>query len=213
MTYNANIPNSTDRIADSQPSLLTNFGQLNLVYGDPVGPPIGDHFAFDDTSVNARKHRKVSLPDQTAIPPVTTLTNLAIFAESKTGGRGAGAQFTRPYYVRDDVANTVQYPVSPVIAFGEFVVPTGVLSANTFGITSVTPGVAGRYVVVLADPMPAADTNYTISLAYQCTGINPMPLVIYQDKTNTQFEVQIITTGGLFSNSTVTLISLAVLRY
>ncbi|MCB1180652.1 MAG: hypothetical protein KDK55_01335 [Chlamydiia bacterium] len=66
MTYNPNIPQAGDIISQIQPQLLTNLQQLNLVFGDPnpATDPNSDHFPFDDASSNARKHRKVRLPDE-----------------------------------------------------------------------------------------------------------------------------------------------------
>lgn len=209
MTYSPNIPQANDRIADSQPVLLTNFQQLNNVYGDPVGPPIGDHFAFNDTSANARKHRKVTLPDQTATPPATPgLGNIVIFSTLQDNNT-----FTRPYFIRDGVANTVQYPLSPVKCFCEFSVqPVPVITPNSWGVSSVTKFAVGRYIVVFVDPLPAADIGYSINLSLQ--GVGSLPLLAYASKTNTQFEVQLIRQDGSgFTDTNAQFVSLSVFRY
>lgn len=72
MTYNPNIPQSTDNISVSQGNLLTNFQQINALYGTNsagAGVPGADHVAFNDaTSANRGLHKKVTFTNVTADP-------------------------------------------------------------------------------------------------------------------------------------------------
>jgi hypothetical protein len=54
MTYNAAIPQASDAISQSQPSLLTNFNQLDTLFNI-------DHIKFDDATVAKRgRHIKIT---------------------------------------------------------------------------------------------------------------------------------------------------------
>lgn len=60
MSYNANIPQATDLISQSQGQLLNNFSQANIAFGV-------DHTAFD-VAANQGKHKKATLIKQTVDP-------------------------------------------------------------------------------------------------------------------------------------------------
>lgn len=62
MTYNPNIPLSSDRPSQSQSQILTNFSELNTVFSV-------NHVAFDNVTIaNRGKHNDVSLLQQAADP-------------------------------------------------------------------------------------------------------------------------------------------------
>ena len=62
MTYNPQIPKAKDIMANSQLDMLTNFTQLNDIYGVN-----GDHVAFN-ASANRGKHNKVTFLSQGSDP-------------------------------------------------------------------------------------------------------------------------------------------------
>jgi len=76
MTYNPSIPQPIDDMSDSQSDLLTNFGELNTVFGE-------DHEAFN-AAVNKGKHKKVTFTSQGSNPstdsPPTAENEYCIFA-------------------------------------------------------------------------------------------------------------------------------------
>jgi len=78
MSYNPGIPKAKDILADSQGDMLTNFGQLNTIYGTA-----GDHVAFD-AAAGAGKHKKTTFlsqgNDPTTDAPDTQENELALFA-------------------------------------------------------------------------------------------------------------------------------------
>lgn len=76
MVYNPQIPKAKDIMSNSQSDMLTNFTQLNTVYGS-------DHVAFN-ASANRGKHNKVTFLSQGSDPtmdaPDTKENEIAIFA-------------------------------------------------------------------------------------------------------------------------------------
>lgn len=78
MTFNPQIPQPKDILSDSQLDLLTNFTQLNAVYGTT-----GDHVPFNASS-GLGKHNKVTFLSQGNDPdtdaPTTRENEIAIFA-------------------------------------------------------------------------------------------------------------------------------------
>lgn len=196
MTYNPNTPLASERISDTQQPIRDNFFLSNQYFGI-------DHFEFDAASNNG-KHKQVTLPDRTATPPATIASECAIYA------RTASAQ-TFPYMRRD--ASATDIPVIPLKAFAECTVPGAVVTANSFNVSSVTRNGAGRYQFNFAVPMP--DTNYAVLCTYSLSGTNPMPDISYNlpAKLTTSVEIQIIAGNGSgFTDSTVSVISMAVLR-
>ncbi len=112
MTFNPEIPQPGDLISISQGQLLINNQQLNLVYGDaaPAGDPNSDHYAFDDGTANARKHRKLRLPVLATSP--TPDANDGVYYTKTVGAQSI------PYYRKD--AGTLDFPALPVRAMGQF---------------------------------------------------------------------------------------------
>ena len=79
MSYNPNIPLSTDRPSQSQGQILTNFQQLDSIFAI-------NHVAFDDATVaNRGKHTYVTLIDETATPPTPSGTDIALYSAMASG--------------------------------------------------------------------------------------------------------------------------------
>ena len=78
MSYNPEIPKAKDIMADSQGDMLTNFTDLNNLYGVN-----GDHVAFNATA-NRGKHKRVTFLTQGSDPendaPETRENDIALFA-------------------------------------------------------------------------------------------------------------------------------------
>ena len=92
MTFNPNIPQSTDIPAQSQAQFLTNFSQLNTVFDL-------DHVTFNNaTAANRGKHDKSTYIEQGS-DPVTGSNEVALYSKD-TGGN------TR-LYMRQESAGTV----------------------------------------------------------------------------------------------------------
>ena len=78
MTFNPNIPQSTDIPSQSQAQFLTNFTQLNTVFGQ-------DHVTFNDaTSANRGKHDQSTYIDQGS-DPATSSNEIALYSKALSG--------------------------------------------------------------------------------------------------------------------------------
>lgn len=94
MTYNANIPQASDTISASQPPILTNFFELNTVFGI-------DHVKFDDaTLVNRGRHLKVTFNDVLVADPGLLAPACSLY----TKATGAGNQL----FFQNALASIVQ---------------------------------------------------------------------------------------------------------
>lgn len=78
MTFNPNIPQANDIISSSQPQILTNFSQLNTLFGI-------DHVEYNNaTAANRGKHTKITYVQQGA-DPATLVSELALYTKNVGG--------------------------------------------------------------------------------------------------------------------------------
>ncbi|NGX57247.1 MAG: hypothetical protein K940chlam3_00133 [Chlamydiae bacterium] len=170
MTYSGNVPQGGDLISDSQSELLTNFQQLNLVYGDtnPGADPNSDHYAFDDGSANARKHRKIRLVRQVGgagIPTPAATDGVAYVRVSATQ--------TIPFYRKD--AGTVDFPLLPVRAMVRYTnVAIPIVVGTAFNVASVVRA-GGEDTITFTEAMP--DANYLV-FAFQQNNLGTAPATL-----------------------------------
>src|SRR5580692_1641710 len=101
MTYDTGTPQATDRIADTQQPILTNFQQLNEIYGT-------DHYDYTVQTSNEGFHQYVHLPDHTSSPPPTG-AGVGAFYSKTTSSR------TFPFWLRD--GSSLSYPALPIKAW------------------------------------------------------------------------------------------------
>lgn len=167
MTYDPEIPQTGNLISDSQSDILTNFQQLNLVFGDinPGDDPNSDHYAYDDASANARKHRKVRLVRQAAGAGVPTpaATDGVMYVT-------AAAAQTIPFYRKD--AGVLDFPLLPVRAMIRFTranPPVVVGTAFNATVASIG-GSAFQFLITFTENMP--DANYIITEGVVGTSAN-----------------------------------------
>lgn len=152
MTYDPNIPQPADLISVSQVDILRNFQQLNIVYG-------ADHYAYNDATADAQKHRQVRLVEQAADVPAVALQGNIYVKDNPS------ATVTRadPYYRYEagGLGNSQIAPLIPFKAMASFVAngPNGVIApANIFqayniaSITKATPtALSATYTVVFTN--------------------------------------------------------------
>lgn len=161
MGYNPNIPGPNDLLSDSQGQIRTNFTAANSVYG-------GDHYAYNDVTANATKHKKTTFPPQ-ASSPSTIAGELALF--SKTLGSGVALFLTRDNNTVFDVQLTTSSIAAPLssqkgytflpggmlLQWGRVAAP-GTSGSETFGVAfSATP-----YTVVMT--LERASGNQTVTI-------------------------------------------------
>lgn len=143
MTYNPSIPRSTDRPSTSQGQILTNFGQINTIFGSDTGAgQVGDHIAFDSGDVaNRGKHAHTRLIEQTG-DPVTASNEMALYTKAVSA--------VTQLFVRDEAAGidrqmtgldqssaiagsrTILLPTGLRMNFGSVTMSTGAGSPITF---------------------------------------------------------------------------------
>ena len=81
MSYNAGIPQPTDTLSNSQPSILTNFSQLDALFGV-------DHVKYSDPTIaNRGRHLKVTFNGVAADPglasPIASLYTKTVSGKSQ----------------------------------------------------------------------------------------------------------------------------------
>ncbi len=77
-TYNPNIPQPTDQISLSQPQILTNFSQLNVLYSN-------DHVAWNATNTNSRgQHIKITFNAPLSMDPNQVATIASLYTKTVT---------------------------------------------------------------------------------------------------------------------------------
>lgn len=78
MTFNPGIPQSSDIPSQSQSQILTNFSQLNTIFGN-------NHYEFNNATVaNRGKHKFVSMPAQGS-DPATSSSEMALYTKIVSG--------------------------------------------------------------------------------------------------------------------------------
>jgi len=122
MTYNPNIPQPTDIIAQSQPQILTNFTQLNAQFAI-------DHVAYTVGGATAGHHQAVHVLNQ-ALDPTTGGTEGAVYAKVQGGNSEA--------FYRYQSSGPIQQVTNRSSIFGAFF--AGVRVSGTFGGTAVITG-------------------------------------------------------------------------
>lgn len=158
MTYDTGTPQATDRVSDTQQPILTNFQQLNIVYGT-------DHYAYDDGSSNARRHRKVTLPSAAGIPSTAASVG-AMYAKTTSS-------VTWPFWRRD--GSGTDFPMMPIKAMGTVsttghsgaqtidaainVATVSASSTPTFTVTFTTDMLTNLYVILIC-PFNATPNGY-----------------------------------------------------
>ncbi len=171
MSYTTNVPQATQRIADTQAPIQTNFNLANTYFAI-------DHVAFNAASNNG-KHKYVTLIDETASPPTPGASEGAIYGKT-TGG------ITQPFYRRDGFAGAPEYNLMPIRAYGTF---TGAgATVNAFNLTSGAFVVNAGYTMT----MPAnvvSGSSYGVLVTSSFTGFNPILAPAYIITNATTFAV------------------------
>jgi hypothetical protein len=125
MTYNPNTPLASERISDTQEPIRLNFDLANQYFGV-------DHFAFDAASNNG-KHRRVTMPDQTATPPSPAAGECAMYGKTISA-------VTTPFLRRDGLASP-EYPVTPIRAYGSFTGGAATVNAINMTCAKIATGI------------------------------------------------------------------------
>lgn len=124
MTYNPGIPQAGDLPSASQPQILTNFQQINTLFGTN-----GDHYPFDNAIVALRgKHKFVTFQDQAA-GPATAVNQMALYTKTTAGAstlylRRPGSGTEIQMSTQDNPVNAIEgqsfLPGGLTIKWGQF---------------------------------------------------------------------------------------------
>ncbi len=159
MTYNAGIPQATDVISESQGQLLTNFTQLNTIFGF-------DHVTFNDaTAADRGKHDQLTLV-QAAGDSATAVDENALYSKNDGGN-------TRLFFRQENNGTVIQLTgADPVLAAaGSTFLPgltagnilvqwANVAATNNVAITFATAFSAAPFVVLFMQDPLAANTRF-----------------------------------------------------
>lgn len=130
-TYNATIPAANNSPADDQSIMLQNTSSISGLVSQ-------DHVGFN--TANGGQHLQVSLPGNNTAGPQTGL------ASTIYSGPGTAKPSTSQLFYRN---GDVPYQVSCVRAWG-FCNSGGVISSQSYNVSTVTRSSAGNYVVTLS---------------------------------------------------------------
>ena len=134
MTFNPNIPQSTDQPSQSQSQFLTNFQQVNTVFG-------ANHVSLVDATVaNRGKHNIVVMPQQ-ASGPATTSTEGALYTKDLGGSpnlywrrKSSGSQIPMTANVTPSSSSNgfTFLPGNMLLQWGTETIPPGTSSSISF---------------------------------------------------------------------------------
>jgi hypothetical protein len=154
--YTPSIPQPTDNPSNSQDQILQNFQTLNSVYGTS-----GDHYPWTNTTpTEGFRHAKVTLPQ---LPTANAPGNATPTPNTGEGAIycAASGGISVPFWVRDNIASSVQYSMLGVRAFGTFAGSNGATVGTAMNLSATGSG--GTYTVTINNS--AVTTNgYTVLL-------------------------------------------------
>jgi hypothetical protein len=171
MTYNANIPQPTDQISDSQSDLLNNFGSINTFVNV-------NHVAFDDP--NQGKHFFVEMPQQAGAPN-TALGEVGLYCLASAYGANAPTLV----YRQENKGTQIEIASANLAATGWTFLPSGLLVKWSSGNAVAVNG-AGTILYPTGAAIPAFGTVFATYL--MATGGNNNS-ILYVDTTNNTTQV------------------------
>jgi hypothetical protein len=169
MPYNANIPQATDQISDSQNDILQNFQSI-LALVDV------NHVTFDDP--NQGKHFLVEMPQQAGPAFAPPAGEVALECLASAYGTNTPTLF----YLQNGI-NPVEMASGRLASVGWSFLPSGLLMKwGQFPVPNV--GAFTFNFSVLNNP-PVFGTIYEILFSIQSTNVNPDPNIFINLNVNT----------------------------
>lgn len=187
MPYNPTVPQATDRIADTQAPISTNFSILNQDFGVDHFPYSGSPNQSPDTGNNGYHYKStfpIASPAQNPTPPATSGV---IYPAAPTGSR------TFPFWSRD--SGTQAYPMIPIKAFAACSVSTGGASCTITQSYNITAGTntgivynsVGQYTVNFTTAL--VSSNYLVLLTANRNSTTTIHCMQYNTQTTGSFKV------------------------
>jgi len=196
MSFNANIPLSTDDPSVSQGQILTNFQQLDTIFGN-------NHITFTAGSNNG-KHNFCQFPEQGAAPATAVNENAVYSAD--TG--------TQPdlHYRPENNGTAVRLTGGGITAAAYCTFTgAGALSANSFNITGVVRNGLGSYTITFTRNF--ANTNFVVSSTVSINDGTAMSSTysITKNAANINIVTRRTNTGNLVDPGTIEVIIFGIL--
>jgi hypothetical protein len=198
MAYNPAIPQAADLISVSQPQLLANFQQLNTVYG-------ADHYAYNDATANAQRHRQVRLPEL-GVPPAAAADMGTIYSAD-----GGGKTELNYRYDNGALGASRILQLTSIKAYAEWTNAGVPVVTNSFNVASVTRVTVGgdkqRFTITYTtalngNPAGTAD-NYIVLALPRINDVIDNYFLGYQNPTNTTCQIYMRDDGDLLGMSFV----------
>lgn len=101
MSFDPNVPQAADLISDSQSDILTNFQQLNAIFGSNAA---ADHYQWDAVA-NAGLHKQITLPVVRGSDPTLSSANTGMIYTKTVSGVAA------PFFAGWNGSTTVVSPL------------------------------------------------------------------------------------------------------
>jgi len=158
MTFDPNVPQASDLISDSQSDILTNFQQLNAIFGSNAA---ADHYQWDAVT-NAGLHKQITLPVARTTDPTLSASNTGMIYTKTVSGAA------QPFFAGWNGTATV---VSPLGASGS----TPIFTPGTNGVFRFPGGIMFQWGTFVRVGTPTlTNVNFNVNFvgnAYnvQCT--------------------------------------------
>lgn len=155
MTYNPGIPNANDLISDSQAQILTNFGQLNTIFGI-------DHVTLNPSVATSGMHQFVTV-STTSADPVLTFPQSRLYTKSFGTAANRGQEF---YFAEKRETNPTLVTLVPTIKVCCQFLTTGVIGAQTLITTNTLTQNVTSVTAALVLGVATFTVNFTNTLDY-----------------------------------------------
>lgn len=164
MAYQANIPQPSDQLKDSQADLLANFQSINTNWEI-------NHIGFNE-GTNAGKHYVVTLPE-VGIVPVTAADEMMFYTDEDSS---SGSAQTEMFIQRESAAENIPFTAGRRNTNGFMYTPNGMIIK--WGSATVTTGANGAITFPTGAGIPAFGTAvYSVILSGNRTSASWVPIV------------------------------------
>jgi len=184
MSYNNNIPQSTDKIKDSQAALLANFQALKQLIDI-------NHGTF--SAADEGKHKWVTMPNQAAAP-ATGAAEIALYAKLVGGAsqlfmrkESSGAESNFTSATTSTTNGTTTLPSGIIIKWGRATSDAAGLSTVTF-TTAFPTGILTAYAVTatVSGSSPSSESTDRFTRVFQYANASMNVVTYIQKSTRTR---------------------------
>lgn len=169
MSYNPNIPQSTDPISQSQSQILTNFSQANTAFGI-------DHTNLA-TASNQGFHKQVTYQNVSAVVPATLTTFPQAVSYTRSFGTAPNRAQELYFAVQRETTGALDCLSPSLKAIGKFTTAAAgaqpIISTNTLNLNIASIVLAGSTYTITFTNALDYDTYYVFFTPGNPTAITP----------------------------------------